>query len=179
MKVVIAILALGMVILSPNKIDFGTKDGQTSWRVVNDGVMGGLSIGKVEHTESSMVFTGDVSLANNGGFASIRSSYAERDLAEYTRVKLRYRSDGYNFGLTMNKDRRFWIPNYKQPLEPTNWKWKVIEFDLLDFKEYYIGRATGRKISESELKRIIQIGFITNEKREGPFKIEIDYLEFI
>ena len=124
-------------------------------------------------------FTGKVSLENNGGFASVRSDYQLRDLSGFSKLKLRYRSEGYDFAFSMNKDRRFWIPNYKHNLVQTDWEWKTIELELMDFKEYYIGRPTGGKISEVELARIVQIGFITNEKRAGAFKIEIDYLEFI
>lgn len=165
--------------MNPQHIDFGTNNGLANWRVVNDGVMGGVSTGQVSYSDTSMTFAGNVSLKNNGGFASIRSSYQQRDLSEFTKVRIKYRSEGYIFAFSMNKDRRFWIPNYKQDMEQTNWEWKTSEFDLLDFKEYYIGRPTGKKVSETELGKIIQIGFITNEKREGAFKIEIDYLEFI
>ena len=167
------------ILASSYRIDFGSQDDQIRWRVVNDGVMGGLSTGSVTYYETSMAFSGRVSLENNGGFASIRSSYRERDLSTYTQVKIRYRSKDYDFGLSLNKDRRFWIPNYKQNLSQTNWEWETVQFDLLDFKEYYIGRPTGNKISKKELAQIIQIGFISNEKRAGDFNIEIDYIEFI
>ncbi|MEM6362089.1 MAG: CIA30 family protein [Bacteroidota bacterium] len=165
--------------LFSQRTDFGSDNGQTSWRAVNDGVMGGLSTGKVTYSETSMTFVGNVSLANNGGFASIRSAYQKRDLSDFSKVKIKYRSEGYDFGFSMNKDRRFWIPNYKQNLKQTNWEWKTVEFDLMDFNEYYIGRPTGAKIDKRLLSQIIQIGLITNEKRAGSFKIEVDYLEFI
>ncbi|MEM7110548.1 MAG: CIA30 family protein [Bacteroidota bacterium] len=161
------------------RIDFGSEDGQTDWRVVNDGVMGGLSTGEVKYSETSMTFSGDVSLENNGGFASIRSAYAKRDLSVFKKIKIKYRSEGYDFGLSLSRDRRFWIPNYKQNLPQTDGQWKTIEFDLMEFKEYYVGRPTGAKIDGDLLAQIIQIGLITNEKRAGAFKIEVDYLEFI
>ncbi|MEM6525185.1 MAG: CIA30 family protein [Bacteroidota bacterium] len=167
------------VLMVSSRIDFGVKNGNTTWRVVNDGVMGGLSTGKVNYSETSMTFSGAVSLENNGGFASIRSAYARRDLSDFKKIKIKYRSEGYDFGLSLNRDRRFWIPNYKQNLPQTDWQWKTAEFDLLEFKEYYVGRPTGAKINESLLSQIIQIGLITNEKRAGSFKIEVDYLEFI
>ncbi len=44
-----------------------------SWDAVNDGVMGGRSSGKPVVESGELVFRGELSLANNGGFASVRS----------------------------------------------------------------------------------------------------------
>ena len=84
MKILTSSLLLILMISSTQKIDFGNgKDGQ-SWQVVNDGVMGGRSQGSKMLTENSMVFWGEVSLENNGGFSSLIfriSSY--RNLKRY------------------------------------------------------------------------------------------------
>ena len=54
--------------------DFGGPQSRGSWRNVNDGVMGGVSEGRHGITESGdLRFFGRLSLANNGGFASVRS----------------------------------------------------------------------------------------------------------
>ena len=60
------------------KIDFGKKKDGRNWQVVNDGVMGGLSEGEAQLTDDSVVFKGNVSLDNNGGFSSLRSSSLTR-----------------------------------------------------------------------------------------------------
>jgi len=41
--------------------------------IVNDGVMGGVSQSGLRHDPQGMIFEGQVSLENNGGFASMRS----------------------------------------------------------------------------------------------------------
>ena len=52
-------------------VDFSPST-TTEWRVVNDGVMGGLSSSTMSATEvGTGVFSGRLSLENNGGFASI------------------------------------------------------------------------------------------------------------
>jgi len=43
------------------------------WSVVNDTVMGGVSSGRLAVADGMLVFTGELSLDNNGGFASVRS----------------------------------------------------------------------------------------------------------
>ena len=53
------------------------------WRTTNDGVMGGRSDGRFKINEDkNMEFFGTLSLANNGGFASVRSSGSNLGLAE-------------------------------------------------------------------------------------------------
>ena len=43
--------------------------------------MGGVSASQVTVTAEGLVFSGEVSLAHNGGFASIRARLGEHDLA--------------------------------------------------------------------------------------------------
>ena len=57
------------------------------------------------------------------------------------------------------------------------WEEKIIYFK--DFKEYQIGEPTAKKLKDTSLKNIVRMGIITTEKKEGPFSIEIDYVEFI
>ena len=52
---------------------FPTPDDVNEWSVVNDTVMGGVSSGQLAWEDEALVFTGDLSLDNNGGFASVRS----------------------------------------------------------------------------------------------------------
>ena len=58
--------------------DFVTPASADGWRVTNDTVMGGVSSGELAWSDGALVFVGDLSLANGGGFASIRSPAIER-----------------------------------------------------------------------------------------------------
>lgn len=55
-----------------------SRDGAVGWFVQNDTVMGGVSSSSVEVDGSDMVFSGNVSLDNNGGFASLRGPIIEQ-----------------------------------------------------------------------------------------------------
>ena len=59
--------------------------------------MGGLSTGKMETRENSVVFKGAISLENNGGFASLRGPFQKTDLSNYSQVDIRYKLAGYDF----------------------------------------------------------------------------------
>jgi len=72
-------------------LDFG-KGELANWRGLNDDVMGGRSRCTVKYSKSSLTWEGRVSLENNGGFSSVRSPWAERDLSAYDAVTLRCRT---------------------------------------------------------------------------------------
>ncbi len=51
--------------------DFSTEAQLLQWMVINDGVMGGISSSSFKKGEQAgAVFTGEVSLENDGGFCS-------------------------------------------------------------------------------------------------------------
>ena len=172
------LMTLILLVNSPaNTIDFGLNK-QTNWYSLNDGVMGGRSIGKLSFEEDVMVFKGSVSFDNNGGFASVRSRYANRDLSEFKTVEIRYRSENQSIGYSLENHRAWWLPVYKAVLPATDMEWKTIKLDLRDFKEYRIGRKTGRTVGNQQLANVIRTGFITNDKKEGRFIFEVDYIRF-
>lgn len=161
----------------PILIDFGASKNQ-SWYSVNDGVMGGRSSGITNYEGDVLRFTGYVSFANNGGFASVRSDYGNTNLSGYSKVTIRYRCEGQSLALSLDHYSRWYLPSYKTDLPATGMKWETVTVLLNDFKEYRVGRATGNKISEQILERIVRMGISTNDKKEGPFQAEIDLIRF-
>ncbi len=77
-----------------------------SWKIVNDGVMGGLSSSKVELRDDKLIFSGEVSLENNGGFASTRR-VGFKSPENTNKIRVRIKADGkiYKFRL---RTRRSW-----------------------------------------------------------------------
>lgn len=176
------ILNLIFLMLTTNantlNINFGGDHAANDWFIVNDGVMGGKSQSELSSTEESLLFQGIVSLENNGGFASIRSPYATFDLSSYKSVTIRYKSSGQDMGFVLAPHRVWYYPKYKAILKQTDNEWQSSSFNLLDFEEYRIGRLTGEMASADILKTIIRLGFITDNKKTGPFQFEIDFIRF-
>jgi hypothetical protein len=77
--------------------DFQSTTGSAAWQIVNDDVMGGGSTSRFEVTNGVAVFRGEVSLENNGGFASVRSSPARHGLAGCDSFVIRLRGDGRRY----------------------------------------------------------------------------------
>ena len=56
-----------------DKTAFEFHDSESAWRSIDDVVMGGLSSSRMWVEQGRAVFDGELSLENNGGFASVRS----------------------------------------------------------------------------------------------------------
>lgn len=176
--ILLAGIFLMTTISKPENINFGKESGGQDWWVLNDGVMGGLSQGAIQFTDESLLFKGKVSLENNGGFASIRSPFQAIDLSTTEMIEIRYRATGQSFALTLAKDRRYYIPNYKHSLPETAGEWKTVQMPLKNFKEHQVGRPTGNFLTPELRNQIIRMGLITNDKRASDFELEVDYLTF-
>ncbi len=74
-------------------------DMQQIWGVLNDGVMGGVSQSSIRFDDGLAIFSGEVSTANSGGFASVRTRNLEPalDLSRYAGVMLRVKGDGQRY----------------------------------------------------------------------------------
>ncbi len=161
-----------------HNFDFGKEKAGTDWQVIVDGVMGGLSTGKKELSENSLLFTGTISLANNGGFSSVRTPFGNYDLSPYQQVKIKYRSNGGVFGLMLERYQRFYYPYYDYKLPHTQGEWQTIRIDLSDFDEIRLADKTGNKLQPEALSEIIRIGFMKLDKKEGDFMLEVEYVNF-
>ena len=73
-KMMTIIMSILMITINTmNLFDFSENSESNRWQVVNDGVMGGLSQATFKVGENgTALFTGRVSLENNGGFSSLR-----------------------------------------------------------------------------------------------------------
>ncbi|MEM8899583.1 MAG: CIA30 family protein [Bacteroidota bacterium] len=171
-------LLLATIFSEHQQFDFGKDKDGGNWYIINDGVMGGLSQGDGVLEANSLRFFGSVSLKNNGGFSSLRAPFQNMDLSKYETVEMRVRGKGQSFGFSMETSRAWYQPNYKVTFRPKAEEWKVLKFPLKEFGMYRIGQPVGKTISEEALANIIRIGFITNDKKEGPFELEIDYIRF-
>ena len=171
-----------VLLLSPTSyelnINFGKAQSGSTWMVVNDGVMGGLSNSQAMLLENAILFEGEISLENNGGFASIRSGLTDIDLSKASNVTIKYRSTGQKVGLRLVKNDRFWLPYLKTYLPTTDWEWKTETLSMDEFSEYRLENKSERELASSDFKDIIRVGLIVSNKTEGPFKLEVDYIKF-
>lgn len=158
-------------------INFG-KAQDAAWQVVVDGVMGGRSSGRTAVTDETIVFSGTISLQNNGGFSSLRSPWARYDLSPFSTVSIRYRNTGQTFALTFDNSRVWYLPNCKLDLPDSGGEWKTVTLPLVEAKEYQVASPTGRTLAAWDRSAIIRLGFINTGKKAGDFTLEIDEIRF-
>lgn len=86
-----------------------SADLKSAWGAVDDVVMGGVSESNIQFVEDTALFAGNVSTANSGGFASVRTkNFAPPfDLSGYQGVKLRVRGDGKRYKFLMRTETQW------------------------------------------------------------------------
>lgn len=143
-----------------------------NWRAVNDTVMGGVSKGgatlnKIGH----VVFEGDLSLDNNGGFASIRSRDQRNLLAGNDTITVRVKGDGRTYYLSLRDRNRRMAASHRFPIQTVKGQWITATASLDDFYYTSFGNRQNRPALEPD--EVIGIGFTLADKNPGPFKLQI------
>jgi hypothetical protein len=147
-----------------------TEADGSSWKIVNDNVMGGRSTGTYSiNTDGTVVFEGRISLANNGGFASLRFDPGSMDIENYSTVALLVKGHGKRFQFRVKADQRD-AHSYLTYFETTD-GWQEVEIPLQDLYPAYRGRKLNRpNFSGGKLE---EIGFLFGNKKAEDFRLEI------
>lgn len=82
---------------------------KTIWGAVDDVVMGGVSASSMQLVEDTALFAGNVSIANSGGFASVRTKNFDPpfNLSGYEGVKLRIKGDGQRYKIFLRTEDKW------------------------------------------------------------------------
>jgi monofunctional biosynthetic peptidoglycan transglycosylase len=171
--ILITILAFNSSVLS---IDFGAEKDGRNWQIINDRVMGGISTGQAGLDDNSLLFVGRLSFENNGGFASLRSNRMRLDLSNANFVEIKYRLNGINFAFMFEQYARFWQPYYSYPLPTTDGEWVTKIIPVESLLETRMSDYTGQYFDKDSSRPFFRIGFISDDKKEERFELEIDYI---
>ena len=156
-------------------VDFAEPE-TARWTIVNDGVMGGRSNSDVELTgEDTALFTGYLSLENNGGFASVRGRFPTLDLSAYEGVNLRVRGDGRSYQLRFRMNGSIDGVAYGTEFETKAGEWTEISLPFTRFQPSLRGYRP-RGAGPLDPSRIQQVTFLIGDKKEGPFRLEIAWV---
>ena len=156
--------------------DFNEKNGTTGWTIVDDVVMGGRSNGTMRLNEVGHgIFSGEVSLENNGGFSSVRYRMDPVKTDPNQLVKIRLKGDGkrYQFRIKHDSDTYYSYITYFE----TTGDWQTIEVPL---KELYPS-FRGRKLSGPNFSHdtIEEVTFLVANKRAERFELIVDKIELV
>jgi monofunctional biosynthetic peptidoglycan transglycosylase len=153
---------------------FAGPDAAQKWQAVNDGVMGGVSEGRLRITaDKTMEFSGTLSLENNGGFASVRTKPAELGIKAGDAIVVRVKGDGREYVLNLYTRSRRMAFSYRAPLPTTNGEWTEVKVPLADCIPTSFGRQV-QGMGPVEPDQINGLGFMLSDRKPGPFRLEID-----
>ena len=145
------------------------------WISVNDGVMGGISSGGMVRVDDMLRFEGELSLENNGGFASVRRS-TDLQLSTAKSVRLWLRGDRREYQFRLRTNDRLDGIAWRAKFQSTG-DWQTVDLELREFEPVFRGRllADAGPLIPGEIR---QIGLMLADKQTGPFKLDIRSIEF-
>ena len=177
------VLALSMVTtaMAEDKMiplfDFTEADPAKQWQTVNDGVMGGVSEGKFKITDAkTMEFFGTLSLANNGGFASVRTKAKKLSLEKDDTLVAKIRGDGRQYMLNLYPNKQRMAYSYRATVQTKKDEWIEVKVPLDKFEATSFGQVV-RDAGAVKPEEINAVGFMLGDKKAGPFKMEIESIK--
>lgn len=152
------------------------SDESPEWRSENDGVMGGVSTGAAAIAEGELVFSGELSLENNGGFASVKTPVEDGDWSEFEEIVLRVKGDGRTYQVRLATDARHRGSriSYGVPFATVAGEWTEVALPLADLRPSHHGRRLDGPPLDPE--KIREIRILLGDGREGDFALQIDWI---
>lgn len=159
----------------PPLFDFTTPGDVDGWRAVNDTVMGGVSSGELGWSDGMLVFTGELSLDNGGGFASMRSARIEpEEAAEWARRPgPRIEADGDGRAWTVevrtDDDDGGWVSTLQTSADGLT----EVELPWASFSavtRFLDPRPTAEPLDPA---RVVTVAFYLVDGVEGPFRLGV------
>lgn len=156
--------------------DFPRADAAKEWQSVNDGVMGGVSEGNFKITDKkTMEFFGTLSLANNGGFASVRTKSKKLGLEKGDTLVAKVRGDGREYMLNLYLNKPLIAFSYRATVPTKKDEWIEVRVPLDTFEATSFGRPV-KDAGAVKPEKINALGFMLSDKKAGPFKMEIQWI---
>ncbi|MCB1062725.1 MAG: CIA30 family protein [Verrucomicrobiae bacterium] len=153
------------------------ENARMDWRVVNDGVMGGLSEGNVDFTEAgTMKFQGKLSLENNGGFTTARSGDVDLNLSNDLGLLLMVKGDGRTYEARLDSDAKFRgnAVSFAGQIPTTKGQWQQVKIPFSEFR----GSFRGTDLPDAVLNpaAIKRVWILLGDKKQGSFDLEVDWI---
>ena len=160
-------------------VDFNNADEVAAWRTVNDPVMGGRSTSAITFGDGGLMFSGTISLENNGGFASARGPENPdigRKAAGATSLLIRAVGDGKTYVVRVGVGGQPW--SYIQRFTTQAAVERTYTLPIAGFQ------AVGMRLDPApnapqvlDPSAISRISVYILDKQQGPFEITINGID--
>ena len=143
----------------------------SQWRVVLDGVMGGLSNGKLTTTSFGLRFTGNLSLKNNGGFAWARTRQLGLD-SNFEGFEIEVLGDGRIWDFMIDSSRRKMMAGgYRTRFQTKKGVRTTHRLPLSGFEAVSFGRVLAR--GDLRASDCAGLGVLIGDKKEAEFDLTL------
>jgi NADH dehydrogenase [ubiquinone] 1 alpha subcomplex assembly factor 1 len=169
-------LSLVALLMASTLIDFDDAADVALWRAVDDIVMGGVSRSTFRQAQPGVAsFSGNVSLENFGGFASVRTPPRDWDTAGATAFLLRVRGDGHAYKFTIRTGDGFDGIQYQARFTAPAETWTDVRLPVRDFVATFRGRKVPFAPSLDPAK-VRALGLMISDKQAGSFELLVDWI---
>ena len=149
---------------------------QSDYMIVDDGVMGGRSNSNLEIVNEYVMYSGRVSIENNGGFASLRMMWPfaieVADINKLSRVELTVKGDGKKYQFRLRTNRGFDGAAYSYSFTTVKNKIQTIEIPIEKFVPTFRGRVLS-DMPKLKFFEVQQMGLLIADKQVGDFVIDL------
>lgn len=154
--------------------DFNKSSNIQDWRIVNDIVMGGKSSSSFTLSPDGFgLFEGEVSLENNGGFASVNYRFKKIKVNNDSCIIIKLKGDGKNYQVRIKNDSGNSY-SYIATFE-TSGAWQEIKIPLKDMYPSFRGRKLDLpNFSHDSIEELV---FLIGNKTPEKFALLIDKIE--
>ncbi|WP_194945117.1 CIA30 family protein [Shewanella sp. TC10] len=163
--------------VSAMEIQFSSQQQLSAAKISNDTVMGGISSSEIDNdaTLEQPIFSGNVSLANNGGFASMEYRI-NTPIPASNAVKLTVMGDGKKYQLRFKTPELSFGEAYVASFTTIAGQKTQHTFTPSDFNPQFRGRSVNAPaLSFADIDRV---GLLIADKQEGEFSLMLDSMTF-
>ena len=171
----VILIALTLSTMQSNIIfDFNPTSNIQNWSITNDGVMGGKSFGHFDlNVEGNGVFSGDISLENNGGFSMLRYNFEPMSVQKFSTIVLSIKGDNKAYQFRIKADNEDYF-SYVYPIYATE-EWQEIEIPINQMYPWFRGIKLDKPNFNAE--SIEEIAFLIANKKAEHFQLLIDNIK--
>ncbi|MFS8867231.1 CIA30 family protein [Synechococcus sp. H65.1] len=168
--------------------DFRQPDPQLNqfWGILDDVVMGGVSQSQLLWGEGELLFTGQVSTANFGGFVSTRTRNWQPplDASEFAGLELRLRGDGQRYKVLLRDQGGWDSPAYGYAFDTTPGEEQTVQVPFAEMVPTFRARRVAapplntRQIYSLQLmlSKFEADGSPNPRFRPGPFRLGVRWI---
>jgi hypothetical protein len=169
--------------------DFTQSTAQLSeiWGALDDVVMGGVSQSGIQFASTAACFSGQVSIANSGGFASVRTRNFEPplNLSAYTGIELRVKGDGNRYKFILRTEERWDGIAYCYSFDTLADQWLTINITFSALIPVFRAKTVeGQAIAPSHvtamqlmLSKFEYDGALNPHFQPGFFQLQIEFIQ--